>query len=509
MKKIVLIYTLCFFCQNLIAGDHLTQPVRTIIAGRITNGRSDTMSLYFFTRRMGITTVGAKIEKNITANGEFKLVIPEFTGIAYISLFSSVWPRLALVNYLVEPGDSIYLTADPSGLSPRVNIMGVGLHFTGRNSEKYQARYEIDSLYRKDILKNMADGPPPPRNPEPRFDTLCMEMDINHQPLTRMKLAILEANKTKISPLSYHIMKTDIIYQNLIAILNQYSLSWGPVGKYSDSLERLKIMVNYFHDRLENEPELMQTIKEGRSYSWAYLDFITRRTMNLPRISKGRGVIIRASDYIPFINQLPADMQEKTYTAIAAYLYTYTPNVLDVNLYLDSVLKKVSDPFLSGILFNYQSRMQKGSSVFPFRLPDSNGKMVSTEAFIGKTVLVDFWFTGCLACIKLAGKMRLVKEILKNDKNIVFVSISADKEKETWLNSLNQGKYTDMENINLYTDGLGFNHPLLNHYNFTAFPRMIVIDPAGRIYDTNPPMPDGEGTIIALATMLKEAGIHR
>ena len=508
MKKILLMYFILLLFQTASASENQQLPVRTVIAGKIMNGRADTLTLSFFSQRLGITTKGARISRNTTTNGDFKLILPEFTGIAYISLLSSVWPRLALSNYLVEPGDSIYITVNPSNLTIRQNIAGTGLAFTGRNPEKFQARYLVDSLSQVLHQQIMAAGPPI-RDREPRFDTLVREIDKYLEKTRKIKLHALAVNKEKLSPLSYGIMEADILYQSLLAIITQFSFSWGPVGKYADSLDRIKAMVTSFHDRFENEPERLQTTKEGRENSWAYLDFLTRRTMYSPRLAKGRGITIQASDYLPFIKQLSPGMQEKTSTTIAAYLYTYSPEVRGENVYLDSIITRVFDPFLSGILLNYRSIMRKGAPFFPFSLPDPSGKMINIDTFKGKAVLVDFWFTGCLACIKLAGRMRRVKEILKDNKNIVFMSISADKEKETWLNSLKQDKYTDKENINLFTNGLGFNHPLLNHYSFTAFPKMMVIDPAGRIYSNNPPTPDGEDTIIALATMLKEAALYK
>ncbi|SDE94517.1 Peroxiredoxin [Mucilaginibacter pineti] len=142
--------------------------------------------------------------------------------------------------------------------------------------------------------------------------------------------------------------------------------------------------------------------------------------------------------------------------------------------------------------FNVFNSIKKSLSIkvdaFPFSLPDSTGKIIKLTDYRGKVVVVDFWFTGCGACLVLAKKMGPIIESFKG-RDVVFVTINVDKVKRYWVGSLKEGKYTHKGNVNLYTDGLGEQHPILSHYNVTAYPKLLIIDKSGRILSAEPPRP--------------------
>jgi thiol-disulfide isomerase/thioredoxin len=504
MKKIyftclVLTCLLHVYCDSINA-----QPQRTIIGGRITNYRSDTLTLQFYTRRLGITRAGARVQKVTTGNGEFRFVLPQFTEIAYITLVSSVWPRVYIDKYLVEPGDSVFVTIDPEGVRATDNFKGTGMRFSGSNTGNFIAQHRLDSSYELIYRAAMKAGPPKTKR-QPRFDSLYNEQREYREAYLAGRLQVLELSAKLLSPLAYEVMKADIVYQSLVSTLMQFGDAWGNLGKYPDSVDRLQSLRDFYTSRLATEPESGQTSSQAKQYSWGYLDFLVRRVMTAARLVKGRGGNVDASSYHDLISRLDPDLQQLVYTTLAAYMYSFSPGATGMEEYQQTILKKVLDPYLQSVLNDFQSFMSKGMPAFPFSLPDASGKTVSLAGLNGKIVLIDFWFTHCIPCMQLARALRKVKEIVRSNSNIVFVSISADDDKATWLNSLKAGLYTEQENINLYTEGLGRDHPVFTHYKCTAFPRVLLIDKKGRILSGNLSVSRDEAGIAELASTLLAA----
>ena len=100
--------------------------------------------------------------------------------------------------------------------------------------------------------------------------------------------------------------------------------------------------------------------------------------------------------------------------------------------------------------------------------------------FRGKVALIDFWFTGCGACIVSYNQvLKKVIEHYKDNKKFTFISISADEDQERWLKSVAAGNYTSPQNINLNTGG--YNHELLRKYDIHSYPHLMLIDQQGKI----------------------------
>jgi thiol-disulfide isomerase/thioredoxin len=133
---------------------------------------------------------------------------------------------------------------------------------------------------------------------------------------------------------------------------------------------------------------------------------------------------------------------------------------------------------------------------------DTLGKPVSLSDFRGKFVFVDIWYSGCGFCISANRALRVVHEQMK-DKNIVFLSVSVDVNKEKWLTSITgnakpsklnpwAGKYCPAPGtIILYTGGTGSNNSFLKKYDpDNYYPKLLFFDPAGKLVSDHPPRPD-------------------
>ncbi len=121
--------------------------------------------------------------------------------------------------------------------------------------------------------------------------------------------------------------------------------------------------------------------------------------------------------------------------------------------YLDKISSIVKDQGYKNLLLKIRLTHGYGLPFKDFSLTDSNGTVYNLAKFKDKVVLIDFWYSGCVNCIRLTDFMKPVYEHFANNKKIVFASVSIDKNKGEWINSLKGGLYTHQEGINLYTNG--------------------------------------------------------
>ncbi|WEK17844.1 MAG: TlpA disulfide reductase family protein [Candidatus Pedobacter colombiensis] len=160
----------------------------------------------------------------------------------------------------------------------------------------------------------------------------------------------------------------------------------------------------------------------------------------------------------------------------------------EIQLSLGLVMKSITDPAYKKTLIAWQ---KKQNEVFPFELQDTAGNIRKLSDYKGKLVIVDFWFSGCGYCKILNKTMETIIKKYENNKNIVFLTISSDSDKKTWITSVSTGLYTSPGTINLYTNGLGLGHPIIKHYDFYSAPQQLIIDKDGLLITSHPPRPDG------------------
>lgn len=117
-----------------------------------------------------------------------------------------------------------------------------------------------------------------------------------------------------------------------------------------------------------------------------------------------------------------------------------------------------------------------------FKFKDINGKEVSLEDFKGKYVYIDCWATWCGPCKAELPYLKKLEEKYK-DRNIVFVSISSDKDVEAWKKMVTMDKLGGVQ-LNIGTDR-SFHAAM----KINAIPRFMLIDPEGYFVSDNAPRP--------------------
>ncbi|WP_343559006.1 redoxin domain-containing protein [Sphingobacterium sp.] len=120
---------------------------------------------------------------------------------------------------------------------------------------------------------------------------------------------------------------------------------------------------------------------------------------------------------------------------------------------------------------------------FPdFELTDLDGKRWSKTDLLGKVVFFDFYYTGCNNCVRyFKNKASKAEEYFEGNTDVVFISISIDKDLDVWRKSVESGEYNSAHSLKLYTNGLGTRHPLITGLRVTAYPFPILMGRTGLI----------------------------
>ncbi|WP_394751011.1 TlpA family protein disulfide reductase [Spongiimicrobium salis] len=172
-----------------------------------------------------------------------------------------------------------------------------------------------------------------------------------------------------------------------------------------------------------------------------------------------------------------------------------------------NLIKRVTtyQPFIEAAEQQYKEVMhakglRKGDASPGFRYESIDGKIVSLSDLKGKYVYIDVWTTWCAPCIKQIPYLKELEEHYKG-KNIVFVSISVDKEevKPTWKQMV---KEKQLGGLQLFADK-SFDSAFMNAFAVNSIPRFIVIDPEGKIVNPVAPRPSFEKTKTLLNTLLQ------
>lgn len=124
----------------------------------------------------------------------------------------------------------------------------------------------------------------------------------------------------------------------------------------------------------------------------------------------------------------------------------------------------------------------KPSPTFDFE--NYAGGKTSLESLKGNLVYIDVWATWCVPCLnEIPALQALEKEF--HGKNVKFVSISIDQEKQKWADYQKENKLTGLQ---LYAD-LNVENNFAAAYGIQTIPRFILIDKEGNIINADAPRP--------------------
>ncbi|MDE1206331.1 TlpA family protein disulfide reductase [Tenacibaculum larymnensis] len=143
--------------------------------------------------------------------------------------------------------------------------------------------------------------------------------------------------------------------------------------------------------------------------------------------------------------------------------------------------------------FNKIQKLTKGkiSPIF-VDYENNTGGATSLTDLKGKYVYIDIWATWCQPC---KAEIPFLKEVEKkyHDKNIEFVSISIDAEKDhdAWKQMIRDKQLTGVQ---LMADN-NWNSKFITEYGVQGIPHFILIDPSGKIVSSYAPRPSDKKLI--------------
>jgi thiol-disulfide isomerase/thioredoxin len=128
---------------------------------------------------------------------------------------------------------------------------------------------------------------------------------------------------------------------------------------------------------------------------------------------------------------------------------------------------------------------QEGEQAIDFTYPDKDGNNFSLASFKGNLVYVDVWATWCGPCkAEIPSLQKLEEEY--HGKNITFLSVSVDTDKDAWLKMIAEKQ---MGGVQLWADGWS---EITKSYAIFGIPRFLLFSDGGNVISTNAPRPSSD-----------------
>lgn len=396
----------------------------------------------------------------------FKFCVKDGIGkISQIVIYSGSDVAL-LQQYLVEAGDDIFMNVAKKDDHLKI-------YFSGSGAIKYSCRREIEleysriynqyvNLYSGDIVSNLS-----------RIDSLYFEWD-------KKLLNVLSPYKTEITPIASSVLKADAICQRPMNKESLFRVAFSDAGSV---FEKRKIAM-YYLSNLKND-ELF----DDRTYSLSYnfVDFLLQKIQTALFFSEGGQTYSIIKAFAEIANTYNGELRDRLLMQLLVNPRFKKAEMAETTKDYESSLheanKIVSNKLVKREIINKIESVSNGAVARDFALEDRDGKLVTLKDFKGKVVLLDVWYTGCLPCMVFSQRMeRDIYPLFYGNRAFKVVSISIDKNKNSWLKSVDGGHYTNKNNINLFTGGAGSNHPFIKGYEVRGLPFLLLIDKNGHIF---------------------------
>ena len=129
-----------------------------------------------------------------------------------------------------------------------------------------------------------------------------------------------------------------------------------------------------------------------------------------------------------------------------------------------------------------------GQKAIDFTYADINGDSVSLSDFKGKLVYVDVWATWCRPCRAELPALNLLEKDY-HDKDIIFISVSVDKDKDAWIKMVKNKK---LGGVQLWA---GTGSRISENYAIFGIPRFMLFNKEGNVITTDAPRPSFKSII--------------
>lgn len=389
--------------------------------------------------------------------------------------------------YLLEKNDKIWIHYSPFGIS-----------FSGKGAEKMSVYYELKRL--SDSLSVIA-----PTNYflEPvRFKSAIAFQNV----LADRKLKYLLSKRNGISDKAFHILSIDLISAEASScFLRCFSLP--------DSLRERRINfaqqeIDFFSVKLDS----LKVYKAGILSSFYYAKAQIEQYLYCYCFKINKPFTFYKTLSF-FENKYSGSVRDKLIISLFYYYSRhsllrakYPQNLAPAYNRATSMVK--TSEYVKLLKALNIARFKEGSAAYNFTLTDEHDSWHRLSDFKNKIVVLDYWFTGCGNCVLLGSVMKVIEEQFSKEANVIFLTVSSDEDKNTWLTSVREELYTTPFSINLFTGGKGSTHPVFKEYGVTSAPTLIIIDRRGNIYKSpvDPRIDQGKDLIEKIRNALLDKG---
>lgn len=244
------------------------------------------------------------------------------------------------------------------------------------------------------------------------------------------------------------------------------------------------------NDKLDRKDTEM--LFDGNYRQIVVQELIAKDTSNLDENTKSLNAILKLPNNAFKEKLLTAGIvetidQSKSATEIVEVFETYKVGLTDpknIN-YLNA---KVQDAI----------RLGKNAKAPNFEAYDLNGNIVRLQDFKGKYVVIDVWATWCGPCKYVSPSFEKTANQYAKNQNIVFIAISVDKNKTSWMSQAKDKPKTVKQLISTNIDAFG------KEYSIESIPRFILIDKEGNFINSKMPMANESAFDIVLENALND-----
>jgi len=430
-------------------------------------------------------------------NGYFKMTISGINELSYFTFLipnphpKSKYKYMDVMDfYLIRPGDDIFMNIRPRDIT-----------FKGHGWAKYQCRFNIDYMKFPDADPDQTKEITPLPLKDYKGQIWAFDNFLNKYEWSKMRM---KAQMDTLNKYAQYLDKEEYDRIRSFSIEGHFIWALGAFSFYVlDELDELDVSspsdttisaynrnvltqdrskyLAFYH---QIDADYEQIRKQLNPNSSRYIDLIAEKQLRDGFFKYKNSIDPYLSAYQSIKDHYKGDIRDRI---VCNFFLEHKFH----NKHLDSLaldaLGYVKDPMCREIVLS-QLISKPGSKAFDFECEDFDGRKHRLSDYLGKVVFVDFYFTGCAGCTEYyESQVSKAEENFKENKKVVFIAISIDKDHEKWGKSIRQegeDKYTTNKYpnvVNLYTDGLVGLHPVIRYYNIMDYPHPMLIDEKGNI----------------------------
>ncbi len=171
-------------------------------------------------------------------------------------------------------------------------------------------------------------------------------------------------------------------------------------------------------EQLNAKPEVI--LKNFLTW-WTYNSYNINLTANYTALNEHSEVIDREN----FLKSLTSGkyVTFKLITSDSTLKYKLYKLDAQADVSIGTNMKRFADT-------HYQYFKMEGKPIPDFNFTDLNGKIYNPETTKGMIVVLKCWFIHCFMCVKEMPKLNKIVEKYRNQKDVVFISLSYDDEEK-------------------------------------------------------------------------------